>query len=400
MDSNYRPASTRRRIAFVQALSFLLVALLVLAGCSTSAESSAESRSETKSRVSRSTSAASRVSSRATDAHGTAAVSKADTGHQTGQEEVHAKASGDAPHWTYEGSTGPSHWGDLADEFIACKAGTSQSPIDILGSIQAQPASIQFGYHDSPLRILNNGHTLQINYDPGSSITIGHDQYELLQFHFHTPSEHQVSAHNFPMEGHLVHKDTNDRLAVVGVFIEEGHSNPFFQALVDNLPHNAGQEDVISSVHLNAEDMLPHDRDIYTYSGSLTTPPCSEGVSWNVMSTPIEMSGEQIAAFSAIMGHNNRPVQALNDRAISGQGIGDVQVAARAGHDEEPDEGGHGEAVHWGYGDIDGPHVWGDLSPEYSTCATGAEQSPVNIQKALTTEAKDKSVFTTMGTPW
>ena len=98
-----------------------------------------------------------------------------------------------------------------------------------------------------------------------------------------------------------MHKDGNDRLAVVGVFIEEGHSNPFFQALVDNLPHNAGQEDVISGVHLNAEDMLPHDRDIYTYSGSLTTPPCSEGVSWNVMSTPIEMSGEQIAAFSAIM---------------------------------------------------------------------------------------------------
>lgn len=219
----------------------------------------------------------------------------------------------------------------------------------------------------------------------------------MLQFHFHTPSEHQVSAHNFPMEGHLVHKDGNDRLAVVGVFIEEGHSNPFFQALVDNLPHNAGQEDVISGVHLNAEDMLPHDRDIYTYSGSLTTPPCSEGVSWNVMSTPIEMSGEQIAAFSAIMGHNNRPVQALNDRAISGQGIGDVHVAASAGHDEEPDEGGHGEAVHWGYGDIDGPHVWGDLSPEYSTCATGVEQSPVNIQKALTTEAKDKSVFTNYG---
>ena len=380
-----------RRRGFALALSAISVLLIILAGCGSSVaaqDSGDDQSSRLRSRSSRTSSdsrSARARSSASTEGHGAASAepAAAGAGHgatDSGDAKVE-EGHGSGPQWTYEGKTGPSYWGDLADEFIACKAGTSQSPINIDASIQAQAANIEFNYHNTPLSILNNGHTLQVNYAPGSSITIGHDQYELLQFHFHTPSEHEVSSQSFPMEGHLVHKDASDRLAVVGVFIEEGRSNPFFQALVDNLPHGAGEEKAVHGAEVNVEDMLPHDRDIFTYSGSLTTPPCSEGVSWNVMSTPIEMSGEQIEAFSAILARNNRPIQELNGRLVSNQAAGGGHGAtASDSGDGKAEHAGDGGAPHWGYEGKIGPSNWGDLADEFIACKTGMEQSPINIE--------------------
>lgn len=321
-------------------------------------------------------------------------------GHGASGSEPAKVSNGGAVHWAYDGNTGPDHWGDLADEFITCSTGTSQSPIDIFGTNQPQPASIEFNYHATPLSILNNGHTLQVNYAPGSYINIGDDQYELLQFHFHTPSEHQVDSRAFPMEGHLVHKDAHDQLAVVGVLIEEGHSNHFFEALVHDLPHNGGEVKAVSGVTVNANDLLPHDRSVYNYSGSLTTPPCSEGVNWNVMSTPIEMSPEQISAFHSVMNNNARPTQPLHGRLESNQSVGGHDAVADAhggdsGHEKPEPSDGHG-AAHWGYGADDGPIVWGKLSSEYAACSTGLEQSPIDVNSSFTSESP-KSVFMDYG---
>ena len=261
--------------------------------------------------------------------HGTA-----DSGHGEVSAGHGAPSQGETPHWAYDGDLGPSHWGDLADQFAVCASGAGQSPINISNSIDPHPADIAFNYHGVPLSILNNGHTLQVNYAPGSSITIDHQQYELLQFHFHTPSEHQLAAHYFPMEGHLVHKNSHDQLAVVGVFIEEGHDNPFFQTLVEHLPGHADQENMVAGTMVNAQGLLPTEPSVYNYSGSLTTPPCSEGVNWNVMSTPIQASADQIAAFAAIMGSNNRPVQPMHSRLVSGQAQANEgePMAAVSGH--------------------------------------------------------------------
>ncbi|MDA0769407.1 MAG: carbonic anhydrase family protein [Chloroflexi bacterium] len=413
-DQNLRTALFKGK-GYAIALSALAFALLlVLSGCGTSASaadsSDAESGARTRTRVSRvatsdthaapaSTDHAAPADSHAAPATGHAAPASTDhaapaTGHAAPASTDHGSA---APHWAYEGDLGPSKWGDLADEFIACKAGTSQSPIDIAGSAFAQPASIQFNYNDVPLSILNNGHTLQVNYAPGSSIVIDHEQYELLQFHFHTPSEHQVSSQNYPMEGHLVHKSASGELAVVGVFIEEGHSNPFFQSLVANLPHGAGEVKEVHGVNVNVESMLPHDREIYTYSGSLTTPPCSEGVNWNVMSTPIEMSGDQISAFNGILGHNNRPVQPLHARLISGGSTGDAHGVAPDHGDTTVSNGDHGDGPpHWTYEGNSGPNYWGDLADDYIACKTGVEQSPIDIDSRFTVGA-DNSVFTNYG---
>ena len=351
-------------------------------------------------------------SARSTDApHGAAAAEhaapshgSADSGHgaaDTGHGAASSgnEGNGEAPHWAYDGDLGPSHWGDLADQFAVCASGSSQSPINISNVIEAHPSDIEFNYHSVPLSILNNGHTLQVNYAPGSSITIDHKEYELLQFHFHTPSEHQLAAHNFPMEGHLVHKNSHDELAVVGVFIEEGHANPFFQTLVEHLPSHAGEEKLVTGVEVNSMDLLPHETTLFNYSGSLTTPPCSEGVNWNVMSTPIQASSEQLHAFSAIMGNNNRPVQQMHSRLVSGQpNEGDHLAAASTHGDSGPVDSGHGTAIpdgdhadpaHWEYEGGPGQWFWGDLSADFTSCVDGSAQSPINVSNAVPTPLKD-----------
>lgn len=229
-------------------------------------------------------------------------------------EMAHAEEEHAAPHWSYEGEGGPEHWGELNPDWALCSTGTEQSPVDIPSAAPLNPADIAFGYDPSHLTILNNGHTIQVNYDPGSTIEVGGKSYELKQFHFHALSEHTVDGAATPMEMHLVHQAADGQYAVVGVFINEGDANAAFEPVWAHLPAEAGDPQMIDGVMVNADDLLPGERTYYRYNGSFTTPPCTEGVQWLVMNTDIGLSGEQITAFTEIVDGNYRPVQPLNDR--------------------------------------------------------------------------------------
>lgn len=219
--------------------------------------------------------------------------------------------------WSYEGSSGPEHWGDLKAEFATCKAGREQSPIDIPAVMKVGKVEpIGFDYRPSPLRIVNNGHTIQVDYAAGSSIQIGADRYELLQFHFHTPSEERVQGRAYDMVAHLVHRDAQGRLAVVAVLLTRGARNAVVESLWEHLPQHAGEEKSPSAVTIDVAQLLPSEREYYAFSGSLTTPPCSEGVRWNVLSTPVEISDAQFRAFTKLFPNNARPVQPLHGRTI------------------------------------------------------------------------------------
>ncbi|HET6462530.1 MAG TPA: carbonic anhydrase family protein, partial [Candidatus Krumholzibacteria bacterium] len=162
----------------------------------------------------------------------------------------------------------------------------------------------------------NNGHTIQINYTDGDVLTIGSEQFQLLQYHFHVPSEHTVKGQHHAMEMHLVHATDDGKLAVIGVFIDEGAHNAAFDPILSNLPATKGAESHLDHVMVDVNQLLPSSLETYRYDGSLTTPPCSESVKWLVMTTPIQLSADQIAAFRAIINGNNRPVQPLNGRTV------------------------------------------------------------------------------------
>ncbi|WP_199249336.1 carbonic anhydrase [[Phormidium] sp. ETS-05] len=219
--------------------------------------------------------------------------------------------------WHYGGAHNPTKWGDLKPEYAACKNGSSQSPINLDPAkiSKANPAKIEFSYQDVPLNITNNGHRIQVNYPPGSWVKIGEQKYDLLQFHFHTPSEHTVSNQAAGMELHLVHKNQAGNLAVVAVLIQEGKPNELLALLWEDIPDIGEVEE--SDLKINASKLLPANRAYYSYSGSLTTPPCSEGVNWQVLATPIEASPEQIEEFAEIYHVNARPVQPVNQRQIT-----------------------------------------------------------------------------------
>ena len=219
---------------------------------------------------------------------------------------------GKTAHWSYTGHTGPAYWGDLDPKFATCKTGRNQSPVNLedatsVGTV-GLPA-VDIVYAKPALNVINNGHTVQVNYPAGSHISIGGHRYELLQFHFHTPSEHQRNGENLPMEMHLVHKDAHGNLAVIGILYQIGAANPELQKLIDNLPHDIGRAHTHANVHIDLTRFIPQDKRFFKYSGSLTTPPCSEGVYWMVFRQPIEASEAQIAALQKLLGHNNRPVQ-------------------------------------------------------------------------------------------
>lgn len=232
---------------------------------------------------------------------------------------ANASESGHA-HWGYEGEHGPDHWGMMSKDYAACSEGKQQSPINITATESADLADIVFNYKTSELHVLNNGHTVQVNYDSGSSITIDGVQYNLIQFHFHTPSEHTINGKSFGNELHLVHKNDKGELAVVGVLIEEGKENPAFKAIWSNLPKKANEKKDVK-VAIDAAQLLPETKSFYRYMGSLTTPPCSESVNWNVLKTPIQMSKKQIEAIQKIMHKNNRPVQPMHDRKVTADSI-------------------------------------------------------------------------------
>ena len=223
---------------------------------------------------------------------------------------------GHSIHWCYEGEYGPEHWGDMKNEYSKCKGGERQSPVGIALTEKANLDSINVNYYATPLKIINNGHTIQINYGSGSSISIGNKKYDLLQFHFHSPSEHKINGKTYDMEAHLVHKGEDGKLAVVAVLMEEGKANDFIKTLWSNLPKDEGKEHAITDLKINANQLLPKHMNYYTYSGSLTTPPCSEIVNWFVLKTPIEVSKAQLDKFTSIFRKSARPIQPLQGRVV------------------------------------------------------------------------------------
>lgn len=224
---------------------------------------------------------------------------------------------GEDAHWSYQGENGPERWGELDTDYTTCSTGTEQSPIDISGAEQADLSTIDFSYLETAVNIRNNGHTIQVNYDEGSSIEVNGVTYNLEQFHFHMPSEHAVDGELSDAEMHFVHHSTDGEAAVVGLLINSGEENTVLAPVWEHLPAEETPEaETIADVRLNAADILPDGSTYYTYPGSLTTPGCGERVTWLVMTTPIEMSMEQIEQFKAIIGPNNRPLQPLNDRSL------------------------------------------------------------------------------------
>lgn len=224
-----------------------------------------------------------------------------------------------AIHWGYTGPSGPNHWGELAPENISCKIGKNQSPIDLRDKAAVGTTGLpqlDVVYQDVPLKVINNGHTVQVNYPLGSYIKVGGHRYELLQFNFHTPSEHKKEGFNYPMEMHLVHKDGDGHLAVMGILFQEGEENETLDTLMSHLPRDVGKQHVYKNASLNPASFIPGNTDFYKYSGSLTTPPCSEGVYWMVFKTPIQASAGQIQQMNDLMGDNSRPFQEMNARAV------------------------------------------------------------------------------------
>jgi len=220
-----------------------------------------------------------------------------------------------APHWAYEGKEGPKEWGTLDSSYAACSVGKTQSPIDIKGAKKTDLPALNFSYHAVPLRIINNGHTIQVNYAPGSTLSVGEKLYTLQQFHFHHPSEEHVNGKEFPLVAHLVHADADGHLVVIAVLFELGNANSLIETLWENIPA-VKEKPHDSSISIQAQDLIPSERSYFTYAGSLTTPPCSEGVSWYVLNSHTTISPQQLTAFAKIYPMNARPIQPTNGREI------------------------------------------------------------------------------------
>lgn len=218
--------------------------------------------------------------------------------------------------WEYKGEKGFEHWAELSPEFQACQQGTEQSPIDLQQATQTDPTTLKFNYSSSPLKVVHNGHTIQVNCAPENTLVLDGKTFNLLQFHFHHPSEHWLTGQPFPMELHLVHRSETGELAVLGIFLQQGQANSALQPIWEAMPTQAGPEKVVPGVRVDLAKLLPSDRKFERYRGSLTTPPCSEGVTWLVMEQPLEVSAAQIQQFTQVIGLNARPVQALNRRSL------------------------------------------------------------------------------------
>ncbi len=216
-----------------------------------------------------------------------------------------------AANWGYEGNHGPEHWGEFASE---CALGKNQSPINIRSATQAELAKLQLDYKGKVVALTNNGHTLQTSLEGENSLLVDGKQFTLKQFHFHTPSENHVDGKSYPLEAHYVHADEQGNLAVVAVFFEQGDANPALASLLENVPDK--DNNVTIRAPFDASALIPADKDYYRFNGSLTTPPCSEGVRWLVIQEPQTISAAQIEKFEKAMGENNRPVQPLNARMI------------------------------------------------------------------------------------
>jgi len=218
-------------------------------------------------------------------------------------------------HWAYEGDAGPEGWGELSADFKVCSLGLEQTPIDLQSAIRAETGLVEPSFQRMPLTVLNNGHTIQVNCIPGSHSMVSEKRFDLLQFHFHHPSEHLLSGRASEMELHFVHKSAEGRLAVLGVFIRTGGESAALAPIWAAMPPKAGDPLTVDAT-IDPAALLPANRDYFRYKGSLTTPPCSEGVLWTVFKNPIEASPEQIRQFAELFPVNARPVKSLNSRFL------------------------------------------------------------------------------------
>ena len=229
---------------------------------------------------------------------------------------AHSSKAGDEKHavnWGYEGAMGPESWGN---DFPTCARGKAQAPLNIKGPFEKALFNVTPDYKNGPLKIINNGHTIQVNVPPGSKLRIDSQPFELVQFHFHRPSEEQLNGKPSAMVAHFVHKNSEGRLAVLGVLLKEGNENPGIKTLWTHAPAKEGPEVSPEGVNFNPGNLLPREYEFYSYEGSLTTPPCTEGVRFFILKSQVNISREQVEAFP--FKKNARPVQPQNGRAIAG----------------------------------------------------------------------------------
>lgn len=219
-------------------------------------------------------------------------------------------------HWEYKGPHGAAHWGEMEPAYEACSKGKGQSPIDIRNAQVAPLPALEFSYGRVAPSIVNNGHTIQVNVPQGQFLTIAGHRYELLQFHFHTPSEERVRGKQSAMVAHFVHRDADGKLAVVAALMEQGKAATGFDTVLSHLPRQAGETLTVEGLELDLAALLPAERRYWDFEGSLTTPPCSEGVHWMVLTQPVKVSAEAIRRFRGIYPANARPVQLLNGRLV------------------------------------------------------------------------------------
>ncbi|NSY41585.1 carbonic anhydrase [Leisingera sp. ANG59] len=223
--------------------------------------------------------------------------------------------AGTGNEWGYDGESGPENWADLSEDYHVCGAGRQQSPIDLTDATRADVDTVTTRWRSvSNFEVVNNGHTLQANFPKGSVSIVNDKPYDLLQFHFHHQSEHTVDGEHYPMEAHFVHKSADGDLLVLGVFLEEGQENEVLAPIWAAAPASKGSARVSATIH--PQDLLPQSSKHFTYAGSLTTPPCSEIVTWVVYEEIVPASDQQIAEFAEIFPHNNRPLQQLNRRRL------------------------------------------------------------------------------------
>ena len=229
-------------------------------------------------------------------------------------------AAADAARWSHTGPNGPAKWGKLDKDFALCATGTTQSPIDIpdAAARKGDIPALLFNYKAVPLKIIDDGHSIQVNYAADSWVSVAGKRHDLIQIRFHRPSEYKIDGKGYDMDAHLVHKDKDGKLATVVVLFTQGKENALIKQLWDNLPQAKGKENLVSAVQVNAIGLLPPNKDYYTFKGSLTEPPCTENVTWYVLKTPSTMSADQIARFARYYPMNARPVQPLNERDILG----------------------------------------------------------------------------------
>ncbi|MEY2876512.1 MAG: hypothetical protein RLZZ373_3883 [Pseudomonadota bacterium] len=227
-----------------------------------------------------------------------------------------AQASSATPHWEYKGKHNPEHWAHLDTAFEGCSAGKRQSPVNIAATEKVALPSLDFGYSPTKGAVVNNGHTIQVNLPTGNSLTVADQRYELLQFHFHTPSEEALNGKHKPLVAHFVHRNATGQLGVVAVLFDFGKANVPYAPVFEHMPTKAGESISADDLTLDLAALLPVEKGYYSFEGSLTTPPCSEGVNWMVLKTPVKLSALQIKRFRQLFSFNARPVQPLNGRVV------------------------------------------------------------------------------------